>query len=225
MKHAPDDLLLKQLSLVKEQRSRVRDLLGFRRSHQVPREYSDPAQAFVGKIAADDIRRDLEERFSELRHSLKCRRIDLTVTDPSAGVGAIATPWFEYRVTASLDPERLTQVLIRREVTEFHETKKLKWSGFSAAFGSLFDTVEFRPDDPIDLTELVDWLEERSNPQVRLEYDSGLTQCRLVIEGVKGTLQVTSQSIALSVGRSCSPEQLLEAFALFRDQLPSIGAE
>ena len=43
------------VTLVRTRRSRVRDLRGFRKSHQIPEEYNEHTAAFIARIAADDI--------------------------------------------------------------------------------------------------------------------------------------------------------------------------
>ncbi|MFN9970958.1 MAG: hypothetical protein ACK58T_13815, partial [Phycisphaerae bacterium] len=65
MPDAFDQILTTRLSLVKTDGMRVRDLKGFRKAHQVPTEFNEHTQAFVARIAADDINAELETRFSQ----------------------------------------------------------------------------------------------------------------------------------------------------------------
>ena len=213
---------LLQVTLVKEHTTRIRDLKGFRKTHQLPTEFSEHTQTFITRIAADDINDDLEQRFSEIRGSLKYRRADLSVADASAGTGSIATPGFEYRVTARLSSSQLTHTHWRREVRSFRNPQHLNWTAFSAAFGSLFDTVEFRPEQMLDLVRFIDWIEDQANNNIRLEYDRNTTWCRLFVEGIPGHITVIPEKISLTTDRPCLPAELLKAFFSFRTQLHTL---
>ena len=81
----PSDLA--NVTLVKEQRSRVRDLKGYRKSHKVPTEVNGHAISFVTRIATDDISQDLEARFADFRKLMKFKRIEIQVRDAEGGVG------------------------------------------------------------------------------------------------------------------------------------------
>jgi hypothetical protein len=78
MPSEPDSIHLANVTLVKEQRSRVRDLQGFRKGHQIPTESTEHTNSFVGRIAAEDLAADLETRFADFRKLLKFKRIEST---------------------------------------------------------------------------------------------------------------------------------------------------
>ena len=82
-----DSRLMGSIMLVRQQSGRIRDLKGFRKGHQVPSDVSEHTQSFVGRIAEEDLRLDLDERFEEFRRLLKFRRVEISVTDPMSGVG------------------------------------------------------------------------------------------------------------------------------------------
>ena len=78
------------LALVGEQESRVRDLAGFQKSHRIPEEDSQRSRAFVCRIAAADIDRDLDQRFADIRRELGLKRVQLEVLEPKSGCARIA---------------------------------------------------------------------------------------------------------------------------------------
>jgi hypothetical protein len=92
MNHCRDAGLIRSITLVRQQAGRVRDLKGFRKGHQIPSDVSEHTQSFVGRIAEDDLRLDLDERFDEFRRLLGFRRVEILVTDPASGAGQITRP-------------------------------------------------------------------------------------------------------------------------------------
>lgn len=225
MKHMTTEPCLSDLSnvtLVREQRSRVRDLKGYRKSHKVPTEVNDYANSFVARIAADDIGQDLESRFADFRKLLKFKRIELQVTNPEDGVGLIKTPLFDYQVTAALAPDDVAEVLWRREVTAFRKPKELFSSAFSSVFNNLFDMVELIPPSAIDLAEFIDRMEDRGSKSMTLEYDRNTTWCHINLKGIAGQMRLTPHRVSLVVPEPQSPTRLLEAFLKVRSHFSGI---
>ncbi len=218
----PPSPQLANVTLVREQRSRVRDLSGFRKGHQVPTECSEHTNSFVSRIASEDLARDLESRFSDFRKQLKFKRVELQVTDPESGVGQISTPWFDYQVIAAIAPDDPAAVLWRRQVAEFRSPVDLFSSAFSSVFGNMFDTVELLPPSGIDLADFIDTIEERGLESVSLDYDRNTTWCHINLKGVAGQLRLTADRIALVVAQPQSPTSLLEAFFAVRAHFSGI---
>lgn len=210
------------VTLVKEQRSRVRDLAGFKKSHQVPTEVTEHTNSFVSRIAADDLAQDLESRFAEFRKLLKFKRVDLQASDPEGGVGLITTPWFDYQVIATIAPDDPSEVLWRRQVAEFRSPKDLFSSAFSSVFGNLFDTVELIPPAPIDLADFIDRIEEMSLETVTLDYDRNTNWCHVNLKGIMGQVRLTADCVSLVVSQPQSPTKLLEAFFEVRSRFAGI---
>lgn len=217
------DRTIDGVALVREQRSRIRDLSGFQKSHRVPTETNDRTQHFVGRIAHREISDDLDARFGEFRRHFAFRRVDLQVTEPDNGTGAICTPWFEYRITAIHADDDANEVVIRRQVTDFKETDALFSSEFAKVFGGLFDTVEFEPPEEIDVERLIDRLEDRTDSDLNLDYDRTATWCIVSTQDIPGRLQVAADRIALVTNQPDLPARLLEAFFQFRTSLHGIG--
>ncbi len=203
---------LQQVTLVRTRRTRVRDLKGFKRSHQVPAEHNDHTAAFVARIAAEDISGDLDQRFAEFRQRLGFRRVDLAVSDPDAGVGTIQTPWFEYRILATLASDDVTEVEWRWQLSEFPEPDRLNDQGVAQTFSGFFDTVEFLPNEPLDIAEIIDQIEASSPTGITLDYDRHATWCSVIIKGLGATLTMVSDRLSLLVHQPPAPGQLVEAF-------------
>jgi len=205
--------------LVRTRRTRVRDLKGFRKSHQLPAEYNDHTAAFIARIAADDLSDDLEQRFGDFRKQLNCRRTELIVSDPESGVATITTPWFEYRIAASLAEDDPSEVQWRWQLSDFRDPAKLSTPGIAQAFHGFFDTVEFLPSQWVDPTELIDQIEERKPDGVVLDYDRKATWCTLQIKGLGATMTVSDGLLSLHVPQPSSPGKLVESFLQLHKEL------
>jgi hypothetical protein len=207
--------LLASVVLVREQRLRIRDLKGFRKSHQVPTEINDHTNSFVGRIAAEDLNEELNVRFDEFRKALKLKRTELTVQDPEAGTASITAPYFLYQITARQAEDDAASAVIRRQLGQIRDPESLKGPGCSMVFGSAFDTVEYMPAHRLDLASFVDEFEDREVTGATLDYDRQLTWCQLVIPGAKGFLRMTADVISVVLTQPQSPDALLATFLAF----------
>jgi len=210
------------VALVSEQRRRVRDLRGFGKTHSVPFANTDRTQSFVGRIAFKEISEDLDARFDEFRKNFRFKRNDLLVSEPENGEGAIGTPWFEYRITVTHDPNEPTDVTWRRQVTGFHDSFPLLSPEFAAVFGTVFDTVEVEPLEPIHVEAFIDSIEERDDESIKLDYDRQSTWCELTTASIPGRLLVESERVAFVTNEPQLPARLLNAFFEFRTQLTGL---
>lgn len=214
----PNDPITNIVLLCERQMS-VRDLEGFRKSHQVPNEESEHTQAFVRRISNGDIGADLDIRFAEFRRHFKFKRVDLKVQDPSDGFGAIVTPLFDYRVSAAMSSGDPSSVAIRSHVTNFCGPDVLLSPAFSAVFGSLFNSIEVTPTHPIHIETLIDTIEDREDSIVSVQYDRSVAWCRLSVTGETGELLVETDRMQLLLGQAAVPKKLLDTFLRFREVL------
>lgn len=214
--------MIGSLMLVRQQGGRIRDLKGFRKGHQIPADVSEHTQSFVGRIAEEDLRLDLDERFEEFRRQLKFKRVDISVTDPTSGVGQISTPWFDYHVSVIHDANDATALIWRRQLSEFRQIDKLDSPELAAVFGATFDTVEFAPPAAIDIAALIDHIEDEADERISLEYDRHTTWCAVTIRGIAGQMKFTSERIALVIHQAQAPGKLLDSFFKVRSRISEI---
>ncbi len=217
------DRQISNVALVRELRHRVRDLSGFqKKNHKVPTDINDRTQSFVGRCAYQEISDDLDARFSEFRKHLKFKRVDLKVSEPDNGCGLISTPYFDYRVTVTQSEDDATETVWRQQVSDFRGPEALLSSEFATVFGSLFDTVEFEPPEPIDMERFIDHMESQQDGEIEIEFDRTATWCELTTNSIPGQLTVTSERISLTTNQPDLPARLLEAFFEFRSCLRGI---
>ncbi|MEJ7593278.1 MAG: hypothetical protein WKF77_17175 [Planctomycetaceae bacterium] len=222
MKNHVDAGMIGSLMLVRQQPGRIRDLKGFRKGHQIPTEVSEHTQSFVGRIAEEDLRQDLDERFEEFRRQLKFKRVDISVTDPTCGAGQISTPWFDYQVSVIHDANDATAVIWRRQLSEFRQIDKLDSPELAAVFGTTFDTIELSPPAAIDIAALIDHIEDEADERISLEYDRQTTWCAVTIRGISGQMKFTSDRIGLVIHQAQAPGKLLESFFKVRSRITEI---
>ena len=210
-------------ALVGEQQSRVCDLSGFRRSHRVPDEVSARANDFVRRIASDDIGEDLDQWFAGLRRELRLKRAQMKVSDPYRGSGTIITPTFKYQVSVGLSEDDPSLVTWQRRVSEFAALEAVLRDGFSSTFGTIFDTLEFAPVEPIDVEEFIDWIEGKADSQLEPDYDRTATWCCLIApQQMASTMLIEAQLVSLKSLSPCPPGTLVKSFMAFRELLPAI---
>jgi len=222
MTRARDTGLIASITLVRQQGGRIRDLKGFRKGHQIPADVSEHTQSFVGRLAEEDLRQDLDERFEEFRRQLKFRRVEISVTDPLSGVGQISTPWFDYQVSVMHDTNDATAVIWRRQLSEFRQIDKLDSAELATVFGTTFDTVELSPPAAIDIAALIDHIEDEADERISLEYDRQATWCAVTIRGIAGQMKFTSDRIALVIHQAQPPGKLLDSFFKVRSRISEI---
>ena len=94
----------------------MKDLAGYRKSHTLPDRANDWARKYVNRIAAADIKADLDNMFDMVREQFGYKRKDLDVSAERDGLGFIRTPDFEYTVSLEVNPDEPTEVIWRREI-------------------------------------------------------------------------------------------------------------
>jgi hypothetical protein len=213
----------RQVSLLYASGGRIKELSGFqKRFHTVPDRASDSAEAFVHKLASDELQKDIDEVFDSVRSHMDYRRKDLTVDGPTGGSASIITPDFEYTVAASQDRETPGDYQLRQSIGNFEDNAIMMDEGFLEVFGSRFDTLVFEPNHTMDVTYIVDQLESKAPQGISLRYyDSDCTRCEIEIEGLGGDVVVDARSVRVIFRGRTSPAQMLESFAAVFQQLSS----
>lgn len=201
------------VSLVFRHRQLVRSLRGFKKSnHRIPDEITDRTQTFVGKLGATQVREDLDRVFDSLRTSFRFKRTDLKTQETDDGAGSIITPHFRYTSCVYQHSSNPDEAIWQRDVSGIANPKHLVSDEFVAVFGNAFDTVELVPPSEINLEALIDHVEARDDPRVRLQYDRQLTNCEMVIDGMNADIHVTRDAFRIVHAEPSSPRVLADSF-------------
>lgn len=216
-----DPARLRRVAFRSESSTRVRDLAGWRKSFDLPTTATPASQKFVARIAAVDLRADLDLVVNRSRDQLGTRRKDLSVTVGNDGVGTLRTPQFEYTVMAELDRENPTQMRWLREVSGFADVEFVRGGGFDSLFGPAFDRLAFSFQRPVAVSELADRLEEQEST-FRVEVDVEATECVIALSGIPGRVVVRRLELVVE-GRSGNSAGLLDLFLSFLERTGPLG--
>lgn len=225
-------LNLKQLRRIVfrgETRGKVKDLSGFQKSFKLPESATPSAQKWIYRLAADNLKSEVEETYNALREQLGFKRKDLESTIGAEGIGFVRTPSFDYSVSVSLDPDDPSSVIWRREVSQVSDADMLRSDGFRMVFGGRLETLQFDFEKPIDVEELVDRIEDDPPPGVKVRVASDGSACDVTVQGFAGRVHVERSSLRVEGPPGLAPESLVEQFFAFqarfggRKGLPALG--
>ncbi|MBN9121702.1 MAG: hypothetical protein J0I06_21610 [Planctomycetes bacterium] len=209
-----DPTRMKRVVFRAESPGRVKDLQGYRKSHTLPERANDWARKFVNRIAAADIKADLDNTFDMVREEFGYKRKDLDVSAERDGLGFIRTPDFEYTVTVGVNPDEPTDVIWRREVGRLSGPEFVKSEGFRNVFGPTFNKLVFEFTSPVDVAEFVDRIEDAPPEGVKVSVASDSGAAVVSLAGFAGRVSVTREAVTIE-GPTGNPGSLLEQFLTF----------
>lgn len=199
-----------RVSLARREYSEVQQLAGFKKkTHHVPDGVDSKSQTFVRKLAAEQIRGDLDHMFRELRSAFRFKRTEIECSEWEDGSGSITTPFFRYSSVMSQSPDDATGAIWERDISEITVPEQLIAEPFAAVFGRLFDTVEFTPPSPIDLEALIDRIEDLDDERVLLDYDRNITFCEIAIANTSIRIHVTPDVFRIVHPKPTLPRELI----------------
>jgi len=149
----------------------------------------------LDELLKDEVRTDLESFHARVRRELGYKRKDVSFELEEPGEGMLQTPDFDYRISASVSPERAGEVTWSREVA-------LR-SGLATdpalvnALGEELDTVIIRFSTPLEVTEIIDRIEEQDNADYQVEYDLGCEWCEISIRTIPATVRVSRSELRI----------------------------
>jgi hypothetical protein len=205
---------LKRVLFRADETGDIRKLSGFKRGfHHIPKDVSDAAAGFVGRIAVDEISKDLERMFAKLKDSFSYKRKDLDVRGPRDGGGTIDTPQFTYSISITQNPEAEAEYLLEREITNIKDSAVVYSDEFNEAFDGVFDTLEFQFGKGIDVEDVIDSLEKA---RIQVDYDSSASSARLSLPSLPLEIEFDEASVRLIHKTARPPRELVENLEAFR---------
>lgn len=150
-----------------ETRARVKSLSGYRKFHRLPDRVNAGSCAFVGELASEDVKADVDAVYTAVREGLGYKRRDVEGS-ADRGSGLVRTPDFEYSVSVDLCDDDPTTLVWRREVAGIREPKVVLDRPFQRIFAEKFDTLVFEFTRPFDLEAWVDHIEEEAPERVEV---------------------------------------------------------
>ncbi len=213
---------MKRVVFRAETPGRVKDLAGYRKTHSVPDRANEWARKYVARVAAADIKADLDNTFDMVREQWGYKRKDLDVSAERDGMGYIRTPDFEYTVAVRVNPDDPAEVVWRREVGRLSGPEFVRSDGFKAVFAGTFDRLVFEFAAPVDVAEFVDRIEDDPPEGVKVGVASDANEAEVALAGFAGKVTVTPQAVVIQ-GRPGSSASLLEQFLAFLRKFAGLG--
>jgi hypothetical protein len=213
---------MKRVVFRTESVGKVKDLAGYRKTHSLPDRANEWARKYVNRVAAADIKADLDTVFDMIREQFGYKRKDLDVSAERDGLGFIRTPEFEYTVSLTVNPDEPTEVIWRREVSRLSGPDFVRSQGFQAVFGSMFDRLVFEFDVPVNVAEFVDQIEESPPEGVKIGLASDANAAEITLAGFAGKVTVKPDAVTIH-GRTGASASLLEQFLAFLRKFAGLG--
>ncbi len=213
---------LKRVVFRTDSHGRVKDLTGFRKTFTVPDNNSPSNRKFIARLAAPDLKTDLDAVVAAARDHLDYKRKDIDLIADGDGVGTVRTPDFEYTVTADLDKADPSRVTWRREVGSFTDPAFVRGAGFDAVFGKLFDQLVFEFARPVEVDALIDRIEDSPPKGVKINVAADGGACDITLAGFAGRVVVDRTSLTVR-GRAGNAAGLLDQFLAFVGTVGPLG--
>jgi hypothetical protein len=211
---------LDKVSLTHLSGGNVRSLSGFHSGHRVPDRVSSSCERFIHTLAAEELQELIDDTRQSLRTNMGYKRRDITVEPTVDGHARIITPDFDYTITITQNTAEPRDYVLEQWVGNFQNNTLITDERFTATFGHRFDTLIFEPTDSINVTDVVDQIEDSPTQGLSLQdYDDDCTYCTISIVGLDGHIQVEPGSLKVHFRRQTSPTHMLEAFATICEQL------
>lgn len=217
-----DPTRMKRVVFRAETPGRIKELSGFRKSHSLPDRANEWARKYVNRIAAIDLKADLDTVFDMIREQFSYKRKDVEVSHERDGAGIIRTPEFEYEVSIDVNRDDPTQLIWKRELGRITEPEFVRSQGFRDVFGSRFDRLAFEFEEEINVAAFIDRLEEDPPAGARMLVGSDSDRAEIMLAGFAGKIQVTSDAVII-FGQAGQAETLLEQFLAFLNKFEGLS--
>ena len=217
-----DPARLRRVVFRSESTTRVRDLSQYRKTYQIPDAAGPSARKFFARVAAPDLRADLDRVYEAAREHLGYKRKDLDLHAGQDGYGTIRTPDFEYSVFVDLDVDDPSRLAWRREAGQFADPGFVRGPQFEAVFGPAFDQLVFEFAKPVYVAEFIDRIEDDPPPGVKVAVSSDGSACDLTLAGFAGMVTLRRHAVTVR-GRSTTSAGLLDLFLHFLRTFGPVG--
>ncbi len=217
-----DPTRMKRVAFRAENIANIKNLAGYRKTHSLPDRANEWARKYIARIAAPDIKADLDNTFDRVRESFGYKRKDLDVSAERDGMGYIRTPDFEYTITVNVNPDDLSEVIWQREIGRLSGPEFVRTDGFKHVFGGVFDRLVFEFAQPVDVADFVDRIEDDPPEGVKIIVASDANEAEVKLAGFAGKVRLTPDSVVIQ-GRSGDSAGLLEQFLAFLRKFSGLG--
>ena len=208
--------LVAKMSFTIEDTEGLRSLSGWKKGYRIPDRHNDTTEAFAVRCAADELQADLDSVYDKLKNAFGFSRRDLEASDPVDGAGTIITPFFDYSVTVTLNPDDLDEVIWTRTVDSIKVPAQIASEAFAEVFDDVFDTLEFSLPTKVDIEAFIDAVEAAKLPDLTIKYDREATYCELCLQGAVGKVTLRPNSLSIVHKQPVETKNLIGSFDTVR---------
>lgn len=198
-------------------------LVGFRKYHTIPENSAEKAFEFINQIAEREIDNDLKLIYEKLRSAFGLKRREIEVTGPNGSGGAIATPDFNYEIYVDASADAASRYVFRRELNSFRDLNGMITNNFGDIFGHANWRLRQSFSQAVDVSDIVDQVEDRNDPELTVDYDKDLHWCEITIRKIPGKLRVTASGCFVEPKTASRPESLINTLLEFQSRLKPFG--
>lgn len=181
-------IVLTRASFLGTRTGAVRRLSGWRPNHSVPKEHNSYTRSFVQRLSEEDLKERLEHFHTAVKDAFGYKRKQVECSQ-GGGFATCKTPDFDLELTFAIDPEDPSRYVETVCVTGIRNFEILTSDPFGEIFDGQFSQVLFEYSQPFDIETVIDTLEDRDYPTLKLTYPPDASRCTIDLprEGVQIT--------------------------------------
>jgi hypothetical protein len=208
---------LAAISLIGRSEGVVKRLRGFRKDrHTVPDAVNAATQAFLARLATDELGEEAETWFQRARAALDYKRRDLSL-DLGAGTAVLTARDFTFEIAWELLPADPASYGITRTLHDVRTPDFVRMEACDRLFAGTFTVIVFTLARGVAVEAVIDAVEALP-PEMPLavQFPSSCAECTLTVPAVDAVVRCTGATLEMVFPRPGSPQQLLEAFSEVR---------
>jgi Caspase domain len=197
---------LKSALLRERSNMQIKSLSGFRKWHHVPDNISDSTKSFVESIAQQEIEERADLIYNAIKKYLAYKRKDMTYE-----AGRILTPDFEYSVSCTQDDDDPEVAVLLEELVNI-KPQIIQNEDFNKVFKGAFSELVFEFTKKLNITKLIDNIEDSDRKDIELDYPKDLSWCELTFDGSPISLRLDGRELSVTSAGRNTPQELLQVF-------------
>ncbi|MEN9354239.1 MAG: hypothetical protein RL318_1564 [Fibrobacterota bacterium] len=179
-------IVLTRASFLGTKGGAIRRLSGWRSNHSVPKEVNSYTRSFVQRLSEEELKERLEHFHTAIKEAFGYKRKQMEGSR-GGGFASCKTPDFDLELSIAIDPQDPSRYVETVSVTGIRNFEILTSDAFGEIFDGQFTEVLFEYSQPFDVETVIDTLEDRDDPTLKLTYPPDASRCTIDLtrEGVR----------------------------------------
>ena len=180
---------------------KIKYLSGFQKFHSVPTGITSSTKSFVQSISKEEMKSSIDKVLQILKNELEYKRKDIKFEEGD-GSCEFTTPDFSIEININQDVENASMYTTQIKLSNLN-SEILMDDKFNSAFDDFFDRLIIDIDSLINITNLIDYLEENN---IDVDYPTDLSTCSFTLDS--STISFSKNQIMVERKHS-KPKELL----------------